>query len=90
MILNLKATVTGCVLVPLFCSHCIKERGFEKKFLAKEVSLDWMGQKCKCMLGNSAEGLEELQAQEGWHCEKIIYSSSKMLLTKKDQGQHCL
>lgn len=74
----------------LFYSHCVKGRGFERKFLARYISLAWMRHKHKCILGSSAEGLEEVQAQEGRQCEMIIHSPTKKHLTKKDQGQHYL
>jgi len=86
----LRATVACCVLVPSFCSHCIKDKGFEREFLAKYFSLAWMRQKHKGMVGSSAEGLEDMQAQEGSQCEMFVYSTSKKHFTKKDQGQHHL
>lgn len=70
--LNLKATVTCCVLVPLFYSHCIKGRGSEREFLARYVALARMRHKHKCVLGSSAEGSEDVQDQEGRQCEMFI------------------
>lgn len=70
--LNLKARVTCCVLVPLFYSHCIKGSGSEREFLARYVTLARMRREQKFMLGISAEGLEEVQDQEGRECEMVI------------------